>query len=244
MGICSIKRSRVVSVRSCSIVTLTRPQPYLAMSYVWGPQRRESVRLRSNVGAMLDMEHLPRTFKEVIQVTRALAYDYLWVDAICIDQDDPDDRSALVGRMDLIYRGASLAIVAASGCDADHGLSGISKREPDRLVKLQWNTWSIEAPSLHDALAKSVWSTRVWTFQEHVLSRACLYFREREVFFRSPKQIFRESLGHDREIEQGLMGCKWLASVQDQSFQRYAAAVKEYTCRNFTYRSDLSLIHI
>jgi hypothetical protein len=34
---------------------------------------------------------MPKTFREALQVTKALGYQFIWIDALCIIQDDPDD---------------------------------------------------------------------------------------------------------------------------------------------------------
>jgi hypothetical protein len=44
---------------------------------------------------------------------------YLWVDSICIVQDDPVVANAQINQMDLIYAQAVLTIVAATGQNAN-----------------------------------------------------------------------------------------------------------------------------
>lgn len=52
----------------------------------------------------------------------------MWVDAVCIAQDDETEKTATIGIMDRIYASAILTIVAASGVDGNAGLAGV---QPD-----------------------------------------------------------------------------------------------------------------
>ncbi|KAF2101301.1 hypothetical protein NA57DRAFT_53275 [Rhizodiscina lignyota] len=55
-----------------------------------------------------------------------LGLQYIWIDALCIVQDDEQDKQRQIKHMDLIYALASLTIVAASGSDCSIGLHGVS----------------------------------------------------------------------------------------------------------------------
>jgi len=50
---------------------------------------------------------------------------YLWVDALCLIQDDTEDLDRGVNAMDLIYERAWLTVVAACGHDANARLPGV-----------------------------------------------------------------------------------------------------------------------
>jgi len=67
-------------------------------------------------------EALPRTFREAIQVIQLLGIFYLWIDCLCIIQDDFEDWKIESDRMTTVYGNSSLNI-AASG--ANHGGDGL-----------------------------------------------------------------------------------------------------------------------
>lgn len=60
----------------------------------------------------------------MMSLVRSLGERYLWVDALCIVQDDEASKLQNIDRMAPIYPGAKLTIIAADG-DADYGLRGL-----------------------------------------------------------------------------------------------------------------------
>jgi len=147
------------------------PPQYVALSYVWGAVM--GVRLtRANKARMMQpgalvhvAEHAPVTIKDAIKLTRMLGARYLWVDSLCLVQNDESDLKEGVQVMDDIYEQAWLTIVNAGGHDANAGLLSLRPGDrggyPYREVK----------PSLFMGLLKgvdaylknSVYQTRAWT---------------------------------------------------------------------------------
>lgn len=91
---------------------------YAALSYCWGQTRRQK-RARTVMANVedrhnnIDLSRLPQTIKDAIHVTRALKLSYLWVDALCIIQDDERDMEIELTKMGSIYRDATVTISAA-----------------------------------------------------------------------------------------------------------------------------------
>ncbi|CAG9937713.1 unnamed protein product, partial [Clonostachys rosea f. rosea IK726] len=148
---------------------LVRSQPgdrYVALSYVWGmgPNQRKSEPegsaklLKSNIEMYRDglpERDVPDTIYDAIRLSRKLGLKRIWVDRLCIVQDDEAQKEAHVRHMADIFSGAYLTIVAAHG-DAETGLG----QSHDELV------------------LKSRWHTRGWTLQEYMYSRRCVFFFE------------------------------------------------------------------
>ncbi|KAF2681248.1 heterokaryon incompatibility, partial [Lentithecium fluviatile CBS 122367] len=106
------------------------------------------------------------------------------VDALCIVQDDGDEKHHQISRMDQIYSSAYITLVAAEGECAGSGLSRVSlgsKSEP-RTFTADGMTYEIGEYN-KDILKRSKWMTRGWTFQELVLSLRSLFFTRTQVFF-------------------------------------------------------------
>ncbi|KAF5716833.1 het-domain-containing protein [Fusarium mundagurra] len=78
--------------------------------------------LSATVGALMpqhimDVDKLPKTYKAykaAIKITRHLGLRYLWIDSLCICQDDPEDWARESASMRQVYAGASLHIPSTS----------------------------------------------------------------------------------------------------------------------------------
>ncbi|OCK76313.1 HET-domain-containing protein [Lepidopterella palustris CBS 459.81] len=176
------------------IATLQAPK-YAALSYVWGPESVPQLKntrqggMRSRLmepgGLSPSRGDVPRTIDDAMILCKRLGIPYLWVDALCIDQDRGTDYGQFEA-MDEIYGSAFLTIIAASGSNSWAGLPGLrseSRKSPNHTTVVSGikvgNTKVPPAKRLYD----SVWNTRGWTLQESVLSKRVLVFTEDEVAF-------------------------------------------------------------
>ena len=62
----------------------------------------------------IPLQLLPRTIYDALVVTQGIGLRYLWVDAMCIIQDDGDDTAEQIGQMYAVYRSAYVTISAAT----------------------------------------------------------------------------------------------------------------------------------
>lgn len=106
-----LKHIRFVDVKKNCIVERREAVKYVALSYVWGAAATLRLttmnqwRLR-DPGA-LSRSDVPATIWDAIELTRACGEQYLWVDALCIVQNDADDLEAGTYAMDLICKSVS-----------------------------------------------------------------------------------------------------------------------------------------
>jgi hypothetical protein len=103
---------------------------YIALSYVWGREPFFNL-AKSNLSWLRKpgslKEHpklLPKTISDAIRFVSQIGERYLWVDSLCIVQDDKDQKHGLIDSMDVIFSGALLTIIAATGRDANAGIFG------------------------------------------------------------------------------------------------------------------------
>ena len=71
-------------------------------------------------------ETLPALIEDAAIVVKGLRINYLWVDSLCIIQDDKEDKRLQIQDIDNIYGSATLCIVAANGTIPAGGLAGVS----------------------------------------------------------------------------------------------------------------------
>ncbi|KAL5877152.1 hypothetical protein ACKVWC_006310 [Pyricularia oryzae] len=136
----SFRPSRLVYVGSsesnCDIALRTRTgipagARYAALSYCWGnvvPVCRTTRDSHGQNMVSIGVSTIPKTFIDAFQVVRRLGLEYIWIDALCIMQDDPIDWATEAGNMYDIYHNAHVVIASLHGKDANSGL--FCKTEP------------------------------------------------------------------------------------------------------------------
>jgi hypothetical protein len=181
---------------------------YIALSYVWGPSKYQKTKLlTSNVlqlgrAGSLRTRPVPQTIEDAIELTKLLGFDYLWVDALCIIQDDVSDQKIQINNMHGVYKTAFVTIVAASGEHSDAGLPGlragtrhyvqrsamvVSPSEEGPGISLMTSVKSFPQSlrsswtTGHGDIDTSVWNRRAWTMQEKALSRRTITFSGEQV---------------------------------------------------------------
>lgn len=188
-------RLRVIDVRRRCLVLLPDGAEYVALSYCWPKEpglcntSTAAVDLRED-GSISVSNGVSTTIDCACSVVNDLGEQYIWVDALCIVQDDSEDKAHQISQMDLVYGKALLTIVA---CPSGRGsetseLPGYRKKPPARrqkVYKVPYQDIELVAPKpcLEDILAHTRWETRGWTFQESHLSRRSLYFTEHQLYF-------------------------------------------------------------
>ena len=199
-----------IDVQENCIRQVPSPARWLTLSYVWGQssciQLEKSNFEELTTPGALNHIRLPKTIKESMEVVQRLGERYLWVDMLCIVQDDKQSKRNQIDNMGIVYGFSSLTIVAASGEDAESGLAGwqsgsrcaIQYHETVQGLKLL-----AMGPTLASALGRSVWSTRAWTYQESILSKRMLVFTPQQVFFYcAAEPVTEDSLHYDLKYKE------------------------------------------
>ncbi len=165
---------------------------YIALSYVWGSSRDAMFKLTTANKLQLEAEipwaKLPRTHQEAIHIANALGYDFIWIDAVCIIQDDRQDWAQQAPLMSRVYGNADLTLVAARSNDSSVGFfSYPDKRScPSSTVWVQWPG----QPGPAECSAGKMRSRTIgpildrgWCFQESIMSRREISYGEEQIRF-------------------------------------------------------------
>ncbi|KAK3303737.1 heterokaryon incompatibility protein-domain-containing protein [Chaetomium strumarium] len=120
---------------------------YTALSYVWGTDPQPFQTTIASLTPRLSesgfpLSSLPQTLQDAVRVTQALGIAYLWVDALCIVQDDTADKYAELGKMSAIYQGAFVTLVAARARGVGEGFlhprdGSTSKSKDEKKMKMK-----------------------------------------------------------------------------------------------------------
>lgn len=223
-----------------------RQNHYATLSYCWGPPGLNARTTKENIEERrrrIPLDSLPRTVRDAVQVTRELGIRYLWVDALCIIQEDAEDwgrESAVMGQ---IYRKSLCTLAAAVGNDCNTGL--FKRREAAELSASrmlfieggQSDRGLILQPSLdhwYSSVELSTLSTRGWVMQERILAARTIFFTEEGIFWqcadRSSSQ-FNETVSTNWEFKSTSKSARqskprfndlvkdWRAEAQEYSFK-------------------------
>ncbi|OJA13928.1 hypothetical protein AZE42_01330, partial [Rhizopogon vesiculosus] len=251
---------RVVDVARMAIVPAPPTCRYVALSYVWGGPgdgywtTQANLAQRSIPGG-LDASVMPGTISDTIQLVRQLGERYLWIDALCIVQDDPDDKEVQICAMELIYGSSAFTIIAVGCTSARDPLPGIrpGTRDPkQQIAKIQGLHLAIPLPVPNETIASSVWNERGWTFQEVMLSQRRIFFTAYQVYFECTKDVWSEDIvaepinhtwtahplkGHG--MSQLTLTSAPVYWMSDTYLDRYMTVAREYTQRKLTVESDI-----
>jgi hypothetical protein len=177
------------------LVELQDSVDYAALSYCWGESQEKAKTIRENLKARLQMvedSQLPQTIKDAVKVARLLRFKYLWVDALCIVQDDDTDVAKELEKMSSIYYGATLTISAASAERSSEGFLGdrvLSKAYGGAVFSINYQHHAedgvdkgsvfLSQHPIYDEFQEPI-DRRGWTLQEHILSRRILRFGSKQ----------------------------------------------------------------
>lgn len=171
---------------------------YAALSYCWGtkqPAATYSTNLKAYL-SKIDLRKPPRSLRDAIWVTRKLNLKYLWIDSLCILQDDEDAKSHEIGKMKLMYGNAYVIISADSAQSCGQGfLKG--KHLYFKPIDLPFRTPSGHLGSVKSTCFPGYWRlpqdnetyeaqpihNRASTFQENFMSHRILAYSTYKIFW-------------------------------------------------------------
>lgn len=245
---------KVIDVWNQCVVDAPANCKYVALSYVWGSAKSFQA-TKTNISGLAkrgslkeNSRKIPLTIKDAMQLVSRLGERYLWVDSICIVQDESFAKLALIANMDLVYGHAFFTIIAACGDGADAGLSGVrrySRAKMQTVENIMPGVRLMFAQHLTDELGKSVYKTRAWTHQERLFSRRCLIFTDAQVIFQCRAMCWREDIvAEDSTIDScldmhGAYMFDSFAVGHNSPYDDYIGSLYEFSRRKISFESDI-----
>ncbi|KAI4869647.1 HET-domain-containing protein [Hypoxylon rubiginosum] len=160
---------------------------YVALSYVWG-DTLNFMTIEENVDHLQKPSSLAEgntnppismTIRHAMSFIQKLGERYLWVDTLCIVQDNTQ-KSVEIAKMAAIFANASITIIASDGDDANSGLRGLPGISGPRSVAQTVHPLTRGVSVIEVDLSKysdpTTWARRGWTLQEELFSRRRIFF--------------------------------------------------------------------
>ncbi|KAH8773677.1 heterokaryon incompatibility protein-domain-containing protein [Diaporthe sp. PMI_573] len=245
--------SWLIDTKSLCLVPAWHGHRYIALSYVWGQTEmlkttQETLSSLLKVGALRATSDLrvPRVIRHAISLASKLGERHLWIDSLCIMQDDRESLDQHIRHMASIFEAASFTIVAADGLDAYHGILGIKGVSDPRTLPSQVLHLSKRLGLRlrgHLNVLDSPWGERGWTLQEHIFSKRKLIFVRGSVQWicqesRCFGDICQEKEGGDYEMGQELESVGELA-LKYPMVSQIEEILLQYNRRNLTFGTDV-----
>lgn len=197
---------------------------YAALSYCWGASLEiDGVeQVRAKIGSMESMRrHVPRqgisqVILDAIKVCKALSIRYLWVDSLCIIQDERSDWERESASMTLIYSNAFVTISTPSSTASNESFLVRHRRHitipfRSRVIPSINGHYNLVASGVCYERAlygwpfldvfRTAWASRGWTLQESEMSNRLLIFGKSMVHFQC-RHVLSEN-GYRREASIG-----------------------------------------
>ncbi|KAK8255417.1 heterokaryon incompatibility protein-domain-containing protein [Phyllosticta capitalensis] len=178
---------RLVDVEDrCVVQAPPAPFSYVCLSYTWGDTGKEYLATTKTIDSFkvvgcLSNPAVPKTIQDAIVAGQRLGEKYLWVDRLCILQDDDGpngEKQEHIERMGQVYSHAFVTLAAVDGTDAGHGLHGVSglKLRGDEYGEFYF-------------LQTSTWVKRAWTYQEAILSPRLILFLAQDALLEDEQSL-------------------------------------------------------
>lgn len=244
----SFMPTRVVSISNnalyvCLGENIRKPTEYATLSHCWGEMTFVTLS-SNNIGlfqTQIPPEALSQTVMDAVEIARRLGFSYIWIDTLCIIQDDPDDWKRESSIMGAVYGGSSLNI-AASG--AHDGNDGCFFDRPQHW-RCQAEVKIDGSAQLHDFVSSSFNYTRLsemplmrrgWVLQERLLAPRTLHFTTTELFWECHQKSACESFPEE---------LPWPCTISNDTFLKQPLAasmwnwiVEQYSSCQLTFATD------
>lgn len=240
---------------------------YAALSYCWGDDPDTFTTTRDSINDMIEeipQSRLPATFLNAFEISRRLGIRYLWIDALCIIQDDDDDWAVEARNMGAVYQSAHVTIAATCSSQASQPFLPVEGYPRQKYFDLpcdpnrpEAGTFSLVVGSRPDAkthIKNTRLNSRGWVLQERLLSRRVLHFAKDQIYWECRREAKAEDGSAfppqylDKEFLFPLPG--WMKKIdidslddytpqKDEVFQRaWLALLDFYALCEFTRASD------
>ncbi|KAM0818388.1 putative HET-domain-containing protein [Seiridium cardinale] len=197
--------------------------------------------------AYISQDSLPRTIRDAAHLTNIIGVKYLWIDALCIVQDDPPDWETHVSMMGDIYQNAHLVIAAGSAKHSDDSFLHVPDRPRTEVVPFSYKDRSglvcfkkLQGIGVHENYESMYGGIdpldeRAWALQERVLATRLIIYSSTELQWICRADRICES-SHPENHRENLV-------IRDTTELRdlhslWHRLVKDYSKRHLTFESD------
>jgi hypothetical protein len=176
---------------------------YLALSHCWGSQKQHPkfCTNKSDIKKFrngIRISSLPRTFQDAVFVTRSIGVPLLWIDSLCILQDDPEDWIVEASLMGRVFSSAYCTLAASCASGSSEGF--LKPRSEGACIAMRGpggeGTYYVCEPidNFTRDVDESKLNHRGWVLQERALSRRTIHFTQTQSYWQCGKGVRCETM--------------------------------------------------
>lgn len=252
----------VIRLVETEVDDVLRKGQYVALSHRWPVDPKEHFMTTRPVLEQrkreIRLEEIPATYRDAVMVTRRLGVRYLWIDSLCIVQDDAGDWEREAALMGSIYHNSTVTVMAAtSSINRPKGEAGDSEQEVKyssngflgkrqgskeqvrvrlEYVDEEWRKtgdyWEVVDRGNLELVDRNMeLFTRGWVMQEEMLPRRRILYTPDQLVWYCNVMVIREI---NRKVR-----CDVADMQKDEGFiDHWLGLVERYSERNLTFESD------
>ena len=236
---------------------------YACLSHRWGQETFIQTRTSNlkTYESEVPWAEMPQTFRDAIDVTWRLGLRYLWIDSLCIIQDDQEDWRHEGSKMASTYSQSYITIAATAAPGPTGGLFGKTPRDErakriciERRDGPRYACYvaSVSADLLTGARDLPLLN-RAWVFQERYLSPRVVHFATNEMLWeckstvtceckKPPHQHHKTNNSFSDFSVLRILHRSWHNCPQDPDFKtidNWHNIVSEYITNELTFQLDI-----
>lgn len=232
---------------------------YMCLSHCWGktPVLRTIKSTLEQHKKGIPWTWLSKTFQDAINIALHFDVRYLWIDSLCIIQDDETDWQLQAGEMASIYENSFVTIAATAAGDGNSGC--FRKTSPEFIDVVTVSRTSTEGKTFTACCRREIQHSdpliqgplgcdkvqaplvdRAWVFQEHYLSPRVLQFTDMELMWECNSCLRCECSRVLSERYERKYQVRNASKTVDMHilFDAWRQKVNAYSYRRLSYESD------
>ena len=188
-----------VTLNAYELEVNAKPE-YCALSYTWGKPRADvpDYTAEGRPSIFLNGQSVkvsPNLYDALLQLHQYFSDKPVWIDALCINQDDIDERQCQVSAMDRVYGGAERVLIwlgastphLMAGLKATERIAQVAERESQYIIRNQQfdfcylmedmeSRYGLATLTMEEidgllSLFQYSWFSRVWIIQDVSLAK-------------------------------------------------------------------------
>jgi Heterokaryon incompatibility protein (HET) len=227
---------------------------YIALSHCWGKDLpiTTTTKTKNQRTRAIEWNELPPLFQDTVIIAHRLGIKYIWIDALCILQDDKSDWEQEASKMASVYANAYVTVAAVQAIDSNQRCLG-PRQKPVKLIykNTKGDTFVVKVRQVSDhhpllsdgrpAEMEGPLVERAWALQEHVLCSRVLHYTSSELVFECRNMYNCECTSRFRQTSittPALLPNTFGSKSRQVQFTAWHRLVEKYTLRKLTRASD------